>query len=965
MVLGINAADYSKWGSEIYKIKYIDFLNAKIINNGVYVIDLGGISLDILVQGLGEYKNDYCLVIFSGALNKKGIPPFFSGATLAKEVGVPLISISDPSLSLSEDLMLAWYAGNHLEINLPSKIAKILDNFFQKLEIQPILMGGSGGGFASLLQTSLLKTPVKTVVWNPQISLSEFNLNMVLQYLEYAFPSLIAKINLCKALPKIEHKDNIKKLLDEAGVIHNIFNIKFNEKSEILYLQNINDNYHVKNQLISFYKKRQGWERVGLNSFTNWKGINIHVGEWGEGHIPPSKTILINIVNEIILGRNIKEISAQLSLPYGYENYISKFNSLDIELSYKIFNKYGKNYLEITLNENDSSLNLEYAVYFIKDKERIRIDWYQKSPVFEIPESGIDAIHVFSRDFFDNKLQSYIEIPLVEEDASLQFINNGIYDSQKSIGENILKNNIWHTSRFGNITLGPDFKIDWKQDPFNNRSWVWLLHQLSFIRDLLAYDQKHHTNEGLIYSDHVIQSWWINHKEHPFSDQTIWHDHGSALRLRRLMDIKSKLIEKKLIDQNGLDFYDAIIKKHIEYLAHELYYSKGTNHGLDQTITLFLAVASSQDQDLIKRYLEICKNRLIFEVSKMFDTDGGHFENSPHYQGLGINQLNMINNLLNKYKGILDPKTVVAPDLIEKAAYVLSFMISPLGKFIPIGDTEAVTPYDIFSKYHLPKSHVHVDFALSLGQKGVAPTANSCILEKSGWAIYRDSWKNDQDFYLAAKCGFKSNYHRQDDDTSFILYYKGQEWFTDSGLYNYQENDQVRQYVRSHKAHTLSFPNGITPIRRLQSYEGNSSVALAKNGPEHKFLLSMHTDIFKNFSVEREIAVANNNNFSVNDQIYSKVPIEHKDGFTTRFIIPDDKQVICYENHVDIVGNGVTLRLSMILKSLENSNLKYGISVSEVQISKIFNKLVKAKVLEVIFESHYLDVGYNFEWIQH
>ncbi|WEI19351.1 hypothetical protein PY247_04980 [Acinetobacter proteolyticus] len=60
-------------------------------------------------------------------------------------MNLPLISISDPSLSLSNDLTLAWYAGNHLERNLPEKISVLLDQIFEKLQIKPILIGGSGG----------------------------------------------------------------------------------------------------------------------------------------------------------------------------------------------------------------------------------------------------------------------------------------------------------------------------------------------------------------------------------------------------------------------------------------------------------------------------------------------------------------------------------------------------------------------------------------------------------------------------------------------------------------------------------------------------------------------------------------------------------------------------------------------------------------------------------------------------
>ncbi|QHH93485.1 hypothetical protein FPL18_06380 [Acinetobacter gyllenbergii] len=407
MVLGVNAADYSKWGSDIYKIKYMDLPNFEKVNNGVYVIDLGGISLDILLQGFSESKNAYCLVVFSGALSKKGIPPFFSGVTLAREVGVPLISISDPSLSLSEDLMLAWYAGNQLELNLPSKIAKILDNIFQKLEVKPILMGGSGGGFASLLQTSLLETPVKTIVWNPQTNISKYHINHVFKYLKICFPNFKDEIISYEKMDVLNQNIKLLELVHKIGLINDVYDIK---KKDVLFLQNIKDNYHIKNHLYPFFKSEKGFKRNGVNSFVNSHDLALHIGAWGEGHIPPYKEIIVNTLKSIIKGKSNKDISSTLSMSYSNKSYIPNFSIEKSKINYKLIEIMGEKFVEIYLDEDWEVLNLEYAAYFIKDNVNLKIDWYQFSTRFLIPDSDFDSIHIFVRDIFGNVLQEIIPV---------------------------------------------------------------------------------------------------------------------------------------------------------------------------------------------------------------------------------------------------------------------------------------------------------------------------------------------------------------------------------------------------------------------------------------------------------------------------------------------------------------------------------------------------------------------------
>lgn len=528
------------------------------------------------------------------------------------------------------------------------------------------------------------------------------------------------------------------------------------------------------------------------------------------------------------------------------------------------------------------------------------------------------------------------------------------YDSKLSIGENIIENNIWHTPKFGNVFFGDLYREPWDIDPFKNRSWVWLYQQLSFVKDLLAYDRKHNSRKGLNLSLDIIKDWGNYHVKIDFTDRAVWHDHGSAIRLRRLLDVKDVLTKRKIWSKNRYGWLDDLIKKHIFFLRDDKFYSRGNNHGLDQSTTLFLALMHYQSEPWFSEFLSECNARLEFEIQRMFDSEGGHFENSPAYQALGISQLIVVNNLLKRFEKFsisIDSKA-----LIEKATLILAYMITPQGVYAPIGDTESISPDNVFPNHSLPESYKHYLFAINKGKKGLAPISNSLILPNSGWAFYRSEWKNENDFYLLAKSGFKSTYHRQDDDTSFILCYKNETWLTDGGLYNYHENDSDRIFIRSHLAHNLTSPMGVKALRNLNAISDKTSLSNKSNGSS-AFNILMKTGMFEGYSSKREIRVEYNNNFLILDEITSKSKIISNKKVMTRFVIPNNKKVEIGDSYIEIFGKDEQLKIELI------SDLDCEIKIQNIFVSEKFNALVKVFAVDFIFEGYSpLKIDYYCSW---
>src|SRR5690606_34093799 len=94
----------------------------------------------------------------------------------------------------------------------------------------------------------------------------------------------------------------------------------------------------------------------------------------------------------------------------------------------------------------------------------------------------------------------------------------------------------------------------------------------------------------------------------------------------------------------------------------------------------------------------------------------------------------------------------------------------------------------------------------------------------SGYAIYRSSWgPGANQTHVIMKSGFLSKYHRQDDDLNILIYAYGEDWLIDSGLYNHNQKDPIRIYMRSIKAHNVPYIPGVS-IDRVNCSEDFSFI---------------------------------------------------------------------------------------------------------------------------------------------
>ena len=297
--------DLRRWNHiPLFVNNFADSWNAEVLSDGLYQFKEDNLHIDFLLTGMEKIeKSSAVLVCFGGAVSSRSgtSAPFFSGGGISKRLDVPVISIADPSLGLSNQLTLGWYVGFQGFQDLPFRIAFLLDAFSEKIGKPLIIFGGSGGGFASLLILNLLKTEYASAfVWNPQTSISRYGPNAVKRFLETSFP-------------KLSSSGDLRSLLEACGVQHDLTSPEFvlNLNKKVLYIQNGSD-WHTVAHAKPFFSRFTSAERKSKEVVEYHKNFVYWEGHWGEGHASPPMEIVELALNEFILGSSVSDIALNL-----------------------------------------------------------------------------------------------------------------------------------------------------------------------------------------------------------------------------------------------------------------------------------------------------------------------------------------------------------------------------------------------------------------------------------------------------------------------------------------------------------------------------------------------------------------------------------------------------------------------------------------------------------------------------
>lgn len=426
---------------------------------------------------------------------------------------------------------------------------------------------------------------------------------------------------------------------------------------------------------------------------------------------------------------------------------------------------------------------------------------------------------------------------------------------------------------FGDIVIGSDV---WNCGPQENRTWRWTLHSFSFLDPLLSagkYD---------VFLQ-LVKSWEEQFSESSIDDDFPWHDHATALRLDRLSRIALQFPQSD---------YTELAAQHADLLMRDDFYSKHTNHGFDQALSLILASMAFPKAESASSWSQLGLTRLAEEIHFAFTDEGVHVENSPSYH------FGMIGNML-RARRLLHASGHVSADFdkhFDKALRFLIWITRPDRFLAYMGDSAGYRPSVHPELADLPSAPL-VEWVSTGGRAGVEPTGSFAVYEESGYAAYRSSWKSwPGHTHIVMKSGFLSPYHRQDDDLNVLVHAYGEDWLIDSGLYSHNRLDPVRIYMRSARAHNVPFVYGAKIDRTNFGREFASLKQI--DVPGFSYAVRAQTKMYQSGSVVRELLIKDQDCFSIRDEFIGY------EGMPRYWIfhVPKDKILEAKNGVVSITG---------------------------------------------------------------
>ncbi|WP_435736964.1 hypothetical protein V5D56_19720 [Cellulosimicrobium sp. PMB13] len=152
----------------------------------------GGLPLDALVVDQGS---DTLVVSFHGALDRKKFSlPRFERCRTIVEAGYSYLGLTDPWLHVNNSLQLSWFTGD-VRTDLWPLLADWAATVADRLGVNNLILSGSSGGGFAALQTSALVRGSVALVFNPQTEIYRYVLPngsvwAQRQYLDAVLPEL-------------------------------------------------------------------------------------------------------------------------------------------------------------------------------------------------------------------------------------------------------------------------------------------------------------------------------------------------------------------------------------------------------------------------------------------------------------------------------------------------------------------------------------------------------------------------------------------------------------------------------------------------------------------------------------------------------------------------------------------------------------------------------------------------------
>lgn len=414
------ALDYSPWAesrTEWPSIQAFLDANGMAYGDGLHSIQVEQLPLDLLWVNPTKLVDDAQKVLpvfFSGAVTaRQGRPgPFFSGRGMAQSLDIATLCIADPSLALDPALELGWYAGSDRQ-STQSALSKLLDGIAQRLGVELLMVGGSGGGFAALLYAGRLGKRASALAWNPQTDLLGYYRPAVRQYLKTCVPEF--------AWLDDDVFAQARKILSVIGIEPSVIPsyAAGNRPRRLLCLQNADDAFHIRHHAGALISRLdvQDVEQAG-HYCDNESEMLFSFDHWGKGHDPLPKSMLIRVLAQMLDPATVPTLPDDwLQSPQtGTARHPLSFRHSASNVRVAIDASATDGTLKIQaslIGMPANALLPEFAFYVFTGKERTEVQWYRQSAdaTFAFaPDRVPTRVSAFAMDSFGEKISASVAV---------------------------------------------------------------------------------------------------------------------------------------------------------------------------------------------------------------------------------------------------------------------------------------------------------------------------------------------------------------------------------------------------------------------------------------------------------------------------------------------------------------------------------------------------------------------------
>lgn len=400
----------------------------------------------------------------------------------------------------------------------------------------------------------------------------------------------------------------------------------------------------------------------------------------------------------------------------------------------------------------------------------------------------------------------------------------------------------WSLGGFDPVVVATD--LDWFGAAMSNRTWGFRLHAWEFLQGMMGDPTSIFARSDVAWGATIARSWGGAFESGDPRGTQARYDMSIALRAMRLTWLTAfHLLEYPNRESDNRRLLD-LLELHREWLLDERAFTARTNHGVFSAIAGLALARQFPMLPGMNQLGGVSRARLSEVTRGQFHPDGGHSEHSADYHRM------MLDTYAHALRiGLIADGSLRA--LLERAEYVLGWLIQPNGELVQIGDSPAHQMRGSVAGVTDGRTRFH----LTGGTGGSVDDRTILVLPDTGWAFVRDPQpaigaRHEDSSYLSLAAAFHSRTHKHADDLSVTWYDRGDEVLVDAGRFGYGPQlppgsplsrlgyfyaDEERQYIEATRAHNTLEADGRDQERRDREPYG-SALAKCVESNAHYFL---------------------------------------------------------------------------------------------------------------------------------